>query len=134
MGLPNEGRRCRKRFVEILRLRAKELWASDKDLAEEWKSLRRGWYVGGELFRDRLEELAEAALSGRKRSSYRSEGLRKHDEGAAAGLLEKAAKSLGMDMDRLRALRKNDARKQAVAWLLRTRTSVLSSLARSTTR
>ena len=127
LGLPNEGRRCRKRFVEILRLRAKELWASDKDLAEEWKSLRRGWYVGGELFRDRLEELAEAALSGRKRSSYRSEGLRKHDEGVAAGLLEKAAKSLGMDMDRLRALKKNNARKQAVAWLLRTRTSVLSS-------
>jgi putative transposase len=124
LGLSNEGRQARKRFVAHLRLRAREAWASDKELAEEWRSLRRGWYIGDGGFRDRLEELAQAALSGRKRSSYRSEGLRAHDEKEALRLMQETLSALKLSLEQVRALRKNDPRKQGVAWLLKTRTCV----------
>ena len=124
LGLANEGRQSRKQFVELLRLKAQEHWASDKQLAEQWRALKRGWYVGDAHFRDRLEAMADEVVNGKKRGSYRSEGLRQHDEEAALRLLEQALTSLNMGLEQVRGLKKNDAVKQGLAWLVKTRTSV----------
>ena len=127
LGLPDESARSRRRFVERLRLKARELWASEHELDEEWKALRRGWYVGGPEFREALEERAERSVKGKKRASFRDDGLRRHDERAAKRLLDQALQCLELNQTQVRRLKKNEPRKQVLAWLMKTRTTVATS-------
>ena len=113
--------------MERLRLKARELWASDNELEEEWKALRRGWYVGGQEFREALEERAERSIKGKKRASFRDDGLQRHDERAAKRLLDQALQCLELNQTQVRMLRKNEPRKQVLAWLIKTRTIVAAS-------
>ena len=52
---------CEKKYVEgrVLELGIKQ---GREELAAEWKAIRRGWYLGGEQFRERMIELVEAPL------------------------------------------------------------------------
>jgi REP element-mobilizing transposase RayT len=129
LGLPDEGARSRRRYLEYLRLRAKEVMGSetDEELSHEWRLLRRGWYVGGDMFRIGLQEMATKIIQGRKRSSYQPEGLERHDEGEAEKLIQRALVVLGMNLYQIRRLKQNDVQKQAVAWLIKTRTIVSAS-------
>ena len=77
---------------------------------------------GSEAFRDRMSDLAGAILKGKKRESYTGEEVRRHDESAARGVLERGLEVLGIELANLRLLRQNDPRKQALAWLIRTKT------------
>lgn len=127
LGLPDEGAQSRKRFVERLRLKARELWTPENELEGEWKALRRGWYMGGPKFREALEDRVEKSMKGKKRSSFSDEGLRRHDEVAAKRLLEQALKCCRLDQEQVKMLKKSDPRKQVMAWLMKTRTAVASS-------
>ena len=127
LGLPDESARSRKRFAERLRLKARELWASENELEGEWKALRRGWYVGGPEFRESLEERGERSMKGKKRASFRDDGLRRHDERAARRLLDQALQCCELDRAQVRRLKKSDPRKQVLAWLMKTRTAVAAS-------
>jgi putative transposase len=107
-------------------LKVKELeeCADTSELAVEWRMLRRGWYCGGDGFRDWLMERADAAVAGKKRSSFEAAGMRGHDEKEAGRLLDRALQLFEISMEDLRALRQSDVRKQAVAWWIKSRTVV----------
>jgi hypothetical protein len=111
--------------------RAKERWdfASSSPARQEVKmltELRRGWVLGSEEFRDRMSDLASDIISARKRESYSGEEVRRYDETAARQLLARGLDRLGMDLAAIKLLRCSDPRKQALAWLIRTKSIVAS--------
>jgi REP-associated tyrosine transposase len=95
---------------------------AQKDVS--WSMIRQGWVLGTEAFRDRIEVLVRARIAKGKRESYSGSDLRRHDQKQAVGLLGKALERLQLDIDQMRAMKKNDLRKQATAWLLKSRTTV----------
>jgi len=110
-------KRDRMAFWKYLEARALE-----KEDGEELNEMRSGWYLGGEEFRDELVARVGDAIEGKKRSSFfGSEELRGHDEKEGERIIEAGLKFLGIK-DEVRALAKNDPRKQALAWMVRTQT------------
>ena len=125
-GLPDEGRGSRRRYGLIMERLAVEVSGGreSKELDEAWKDIRRGWCVGDDAFRDRLLDLADRRASGRRRASYRDEGLRMHDEREAVRLLEQAAARFGVSISELWGRRQTDPVKQAVAWWVKSQSVV----------
>ena len=121
--------RDRKTYGHYLEKRAKELWevASSSRARQEatlLKGLRRGWVLGGEEFRDRMSDLASGIVRSRKRESYSGEEVRRYDKTAARELLARGLDALGIDLAAMKLLRPSDPRKQALAWLIRTKSIV----------
>ncbi len=98
--------------------------AGRKELDEEWKALRRGWYVGGKGFVEKLQEHLEKGMSGRRRESHSGEAKAAHDEAAAERELRQAFRILGLDEKTLEQLANGAIEKVALAWWLRQRTTV----------
>jgi hypothetical protein len=98
--------------------------AGRKELDEEWKALRRGWYVGDEGFAKKLEEHLEKGMKGRRRESHSGEAKSAHDETAAEGELQRAFRALGLEEGAMERLPKGTAEKVVLAWWLRRRTTV----------
>jgi REP element-mobilizing transposase RayT len=98
--------------------------AGRKQLDEEWESLRRGWYVGGNGFVEKLQEHLEKGMSGRRRESHSGEAKAAHDEAAAERELRRAFRVLGLDENAVERLAKGAVEKVALAWWLRRRTTV----------
>ena len=74
-------------------------WRNPKrreDLEEQWKVLRRGWYLGGQSFLERLEGWLDKAVAGKRRESHSGSARDTHDERAAERLLRKSMKVLGL--------------------------------------
>lgn len=69
-------------------------------------------------------EWAEGVIQGRKRDSYRGDGLHAHDEKEAEKLPGWGLERLGMRREEVVLARKNDPGKQALAWLVKSRTVV----------
>ena len=74
-----------------------------------------------------MSDLASGILRGRKRESYSGEEVRRYDETAARELLARGLDRLGMDLAAMKLLRPSDPRKQALAWLIRTKSTVAGS-------
>lgn len=92
---------------------------------EDLKALRRGWFLGGEEFLDRLEEVVKGALGEKKRESFDGEAVSRHDETEAERLLQVGMRVLGLaGIKEVKMLRKNDKRKQVLAWLVKSHTVV----------
>ncbi len=129
LGLRGESASDRRRYRGLMELLAGQLYSGDagKELDEEWRELRRGWYAGDESFRERLEKLADKAVRGKRRSSYDRDGLTRHDERMAKHWLEKILIVLCVDSGEVRALRPSDPVKQAVIWFLRSRSMVTAA-------
>ena len=117
-------RKDRRAYEAYLQRRAKECWNKEAGTDSEFEELRRGWFLGGEEFREKLETLAAKVVKDRKRESYSSSALRRHDEVQAARLLEAGLKKLGLTQEEARHLRQNDLRKQGLMWLVKSRTVV----------
>ncbi len=98
--------------------------AGRRELEEQWKALRRGWYVGSESFGQKLERKLEQAVQGRKRESHSGGARQAHDAAAAEKLLVAGLAALGIGRDKLRELPKTAPEKVALAWWLRGRTTV----------
>jgi REP element-mobilizing transposase RayT len=98
--------------------------AGRKELDEEWKALRRGWYVGGKGFVEKLQEHLEKGMSGRRRESHSGEAKAAHDEAAAERELQRAFRALGLDDGAVEQLAKGAGEKVVLAWWLRQRTTV----------
>ncbi len=135
----NEGRVAdRRRFRRYMCGRIiEELQGRDRprevgDEAGAWAAIRRGWVLGSDAFRERMEELVSGKVGGRKRESYAGEQLLRHDQGHAKRLLDRSLARLDLELGQVRAMKKNDVRKQAVAWLLKSRTSVGNEWIRDT--
>jgi hypothetical protein len=114
----------RRAYEAHLQRRAKQCWTKREGPESEFAELRRGWFLGGEQFREKLETLAAKVVQGRNRESYSSCALRRHDETEAARLLEAGLKRLGLTQEEARHLRQNDLRKQGLMWLVKSRTVV----------
>ena len=125
-GLPDEGRGSCRRYSALMALRVREVLAlsESNETVEEWKRLRRGWYLGSDRFRDRLMDKADALLRGKKRASYRDDGMKMHDEREAGRLLQRALDILNVSLPSVWAMRQTDVVKQAIAWWLKSRTVV----------
>lgn len=94
------------------------------ELESEWKDIRRGWYLGSDAFRKKVQELVGTGVSDHARSSYSGGAVRAHDEQAATELLKKGLAGLGVTETELMSMRKLDVRKQVLAWWVRKRTMV----------
>jgi hypothetical protein len=95
-----------------------------KDFDEEWKALRRGWYLGSENFRDRLTKLLAKVIGGKQKGTYFGDERRAHDEVQAERLLQKGLKALKLGEQDLQSGTKGMPEKQVLAWWLRTSTTV----------
>ena len=95
MGLREGQAKGYEAYVEgrVLELASK---AGRKELEGEWKELRRGWYVGGESFLEKLEQRTEGALAGRRRESVSGGAKARHDEVGSEVALERGLKVLGV--------------------------------------
>lgn len=124
--LPDEGAASRRRYRAWMARRTTETLALEEgaEQSEEWRKLQRGWYLGSESFRDRLMDRVSGIVAGRKRASYGGAGLRSHDEKEAARLLAAGLKRLGLTAKTVCSLQQSDAKKQALAWLIKSRTVV----------
>jgi REP element-mobilizing transposase RayT len=116
----------RRKYRDEMEFRAREIARGilDEDEQAEWDALRRGWYVGGANFRDRLLDRMDDAISGRKRESLGGRMVWAHDEKAARDLLAAGLTRFSLDEEQVKALPKGDVRKQGLAWLIRTKTSM----------
>ena len=125
LGLTDDrlGRRAYAAHIE--RLIAERLKSRGrKDQEDEWKEIRRGWYLGSEAFRDRLLEYVDGVMKCSRRKSFSGEEVREHNEATAERLVLAGLKALAMSGDDLVGLRKLDIRKQVLAWWVRRQTVV----------
>jgi len=98
--------------------------AGRKELEEEWEALRRGWYVGGEGFLEKLQEQVEQVMKGRRRESHSGEAKAAHDAAAAERELKRALRALGLNEEGVERIPKGAPEKVVLAWWLRRRTTV----------
>ncbi len=98
--------------------------AGRRELEAQWEALRRGWFVGGETFRAKLEELLDGVTQGLRRESHSGPAKTAHDEAAAGRWLAGALLALGLTREELEAQSKAATEKQVLAWWLRQHTTV----------
>lgn len=122
--LQRDDARARRGYQAYLESRALETLQGVGESEAEWRAIRRGWYLGDERFRDRLKDLLEDALEGRRRQSFAGGAARAHDEAEAEKLLKAGTAALAMERRELKRMPKGADEKLALAWLLRTRTTV----------
>ena len=89
-----------------------------QELAEEWKAIRRGWYVGGAEFKERLLGLVEQTLRQGRSGSYSGEAKRAHGEAEAERLLARGLAVLPLAGSQLAEARKGAWEKEVLAWSL----------------
>ncbi len=80
-----------------------------------------GWFVGSEEFRERLLSRLDNCKGG---DNYRGEQKREHNEAMAERYLNAALEELDLSESELLKMKANALEKQAVAWLLKTHTTV----------
>jgi hypothetical protein len=126
VGVDERRRRWSRSYEAYIEERCKE-WVTErgrKELTGEWKAIRRGWYLGGDAFREKLLESVEGQMKGKKRETYGEEEKRAHDEQATFAWLAKGLTAYGLADASLSTLRKNDKRKQVLGWWLSRQTCV----------
>ena len=115
-----------KRYEAYIESRVLELGlkAGRQELEEQWRVLRRGWYVGEAGFLEKLQTRLGALLAGKQRDSHSGGARRAHGEAAARALLVRGLAALGLGAKAWRELPRNAPEKTALAWWLRARTTV----------
>jgi hypothetical protein len=93
-------------------------------LTEEWQAVRRGWYVGGQVFRERLLGLAEKPLRQARSASLSGGAKREHGEARAERMLAVGLAVVGLAQSDLPTGAKGALRKQVLAWWLCRHTAV----------
>ena len=117
LGLPAEGRKGYEAYMagRVLELGLKR---GRKELAKEWKAIRRGWYVGGTEFKERMLAMVEQPLRQGRSGSYSGEAKRAHGEAEAERLLARGLAALGLAEGELAETRKGAWEKEVLAWWL----------------
>ena len=126
LGFGRGERSARRGYEAYLESRALECGngARARELQEEWRRLRRGWYLGDKTFGERLLEAVGRGLEGRRTASVSGEAVQAHGEDAAERCLAAAARALGWEGRDWQEGAKVTIEKQVLAWWLRSRTSV----------
>ena len=86
-------------------------------------TLRRGWYFGGEEFREKLVALLGRSndVSAQKQKGYHGEQARDHGLAEAERIVSLAEEHFDLNREQWTALKKSDWRKGLVAGLIRQR-------------
>jgi REP element-mobilizing transposase RayT len=95
-----------------------------RELEETWKALRRGWYLGGEGFFEKLKARLAGLKVGRKRQSHSGGAQRAHGVAAAEKRMVAGLATFGLSRKDLAELPKSAPEKTVLAWWLRERTTV----------
>lgn len=90
--------------------------AGRKQLEEQWRGIRRGWYLGGERLRGRLLKRVEKGLSTGRRATYNGGAKRGHGEREAERLLTEGMRALEVGTGQLAQGAKGMTEKQVLAW------------------
>ena len=114
----------RQGYRQYMQGRVQEVLSGNEALAGEWKSIRRGWALGGDAFRKEMLLRIGARMESRKRESYSGEEVKGHDRKRAEELLQKGLKVLKVGQAEVRCRKTTDERKQALTWLIRSSTQV----------
>ncbi|NOY00537.1 MAG: hypothetical protein GXP30_12490, partial [Verrucomicrobia bacterium] len=85
------------------------------------------WFLGSETFREHLMEKIEDVVNGKKKGSIRGAGVRETNERQAEKLIAKGLIALKIQRDHLKQTNKSDPKKQALAWLIRSKTTASTS-------
>ena len=93
-------------------------------LNEQWKGIRRGWYLGEDGFRGRMLKHIKATIAQGRPATYGGEARRAHGEAAAARWLAVGLEALKVGPRQLQEGAKGMPEKQALAWWLCQRTTV----------
>jgi len=115
------GRRRYEAYLESRAVEVEQKRGAGRALEEEWRTLRRGWYLGDETFRDRLLAAVGGLLKGRRRESLEGEEVRANRVQETEELLADALARLGWEPDKVVEGPKGSEQKQVLAWWLRTR-------------
>lgn len=116
----------RHNYSTYMQGRVHEIFEIPNSMENEWSSIRRGWYLGSDVFRDLLLERIGKSLTGKKRESFSGEAVNEHDELAAMRLLQRGLQQLGVSLTEVKNWKTTDNRKQSLCWLVRSSTSVSS--------
>ena len=114
MRIPKDSPAGRRQFERSMEERRAEA------TGEEWKGLRRGWYLGDEAFRQELLQAAQAQVG---RNHYGVERQETAEQGARR-IVGEELKRRGWTEASLSQLRKGDAGKVQIARRLRAETTV----------
>jgi len=110
----------RKAYLRYLENRV----AEEKDCSD-YGALRRGWCLGSAEFKEELRDgLLDKQMGSVMRDSIVGEPRRMHDHSEAERLLDAAVGVLEFDLSEKNRLKRNDFRKELVAWFLSGKTSV----------
>jgi len=117
------GPQNRSAYLAYMESRVLELGirARRKELEADWRALRRGWYLGGEGFRDDLLERAEGQSSAAKGGGS---GDKLHDQSRAEYLLQAGLAALELSAGQLPKLPKGMSEKLVLAWWWYSQTTV----------
>lgn len=117
----------RGRHYQYMQRRLLEIAMSDApwDVDERWAEIRSGWCYGPESFKAEMQERLDKVVGYQgNRQSYSGDEVRQHDKREAEQLLADGLATLQLSPQDLSNMRKSAPEKQALAWLVRTRTCV----------
>jgi hypothetical protein len=114
LGIPKDSVAGRRVFGERME------WRRREDLRGEFKRVERGWCLGGEQFRQELLEQVET----RPGPSHFGEAVQEAESAQAERLVAEGLKRMGWSEADLKAHRKGEPRKVALARELRSRTTM----------
>jgi len=109
----------RRAYAERLESRAREGFE-----AEQLQQMRRGWVLGGEVFRDQVLDWMEERRAGRERKVRPEETDGDHGQRHAERIIKEMLKRLAVAEEDILAGRKGDWRKRLIAHRVRRETSV----------
>ena len=119
----HSGRQRLARYMEtrIQGLRqAKKPWEAD----ERWKTIRRGWHLGGETFTSEMLDRVAGVISQDHGTPFGGAVIQAHDEQRAEQLVKAGMAKLRLEEPDLANMPGCRPEKYALAWLVRRNTSV----------
>jgi len=124
--IPRDDRRGRRQYASYMEGLVADLRADARGekFEKEWKGIRRGWYLGRDEFRDKLQDHLSGLLESNMRDSYDGGAVGVHDENAALHIIKRVLEGLKIDQEQLRVLPKNESRKIVLAWVIKRNTTM----------
>ena len=116
----------RNAYEQRMQKRVLEILCSDSphEVDTRWADIRRGWFCGGESFRQTMLDKLDDVIGGRgERASFCGEEARLHDEAEAERLVCRGLSRLGLTEQTLMTLSKGAEEKKALVAVLKRRTS-----------
>jgi putative transposase len=126
----NDDAKGRRSYLEHLETRVKQEGVEAGRAMPEGQSLqstlRRGWFFGSEVFKEKLLALAERALKkGARRKNYKAAAeVQNHSEVRAEALVKAGLAVCKLDGEALLALPRGDWRKALIAQVVKAETTV----------